>query len=72
MITLFNIGDDVRTVLSAKIEAIDIRKDDNGVSYVNYGVNIDYPNGDSDYHWIKEEDLLKFIEKEEAKNESKA
>lgn len=69
MITAFSIGEDIRTVLSAKIEAIDIRKDDNGVPYVNYGVNIDYPNGDSDYHWIKEEDLLKFIEKEESENE---
>lgn len=70
MITAFSIGDDARAAVSAKIEAIDIRKDDNGVPYVNYGVNIDYPNGDSDYHWIKEEDLLKFIEQEENKNES--
>lgn len=70
MITAFSIGDDIRTVLTAKIEAIDIRKDANGVPYVNYGVNIDYPNGDSDYHWIKEEDLLKSIKEEEEKNEN--
>lgn len=70
MITAFSIGDDIRTVLNAKIEAIDVRKDDNDVPYVNYGVNIDYPNGDSDYQWIKEEDLLKFIETGENKDES--
>lgn len=70
MITAFSIGDDVRTVLTAKIETIKIRKDDNNVPYAKYGVIIDYPDGDSDYHWIKEEDLLKFIEKEENKNES--
>lgn len=70
MITAFSIGDDIRTVLTAKIEAIDIRKDDNDVPYVEYGINIDYPNGDNDYRWIKEEDLLKFVEEEENKNES--
>lgn len=70
MITAFSIGDDVRTILDAKIDAIHICKDDNDVPYVEYGINIDYPNGNSDYQWIKEEDLLKFIEKEEVKDES--
>lgn len=70
MITAFSIGDDVRTCLDAKIDAVHVYKDDNDVPYIKYGINIDYPNGDNDYQWINEEDLLKFIEKKENKNES--
>lgn len=65
MITAFSIGDDVRTVVSAKIDKIEVHNNPDGTPNVKYGVKIDYPNGFGDYQWINEEDLLKFIEKEE-------
>lgn len=67
MFTAFSIGDNVRTVLSAKIDKIEVHSNPDGTPNVKYGVKIDYPNGFGDYQWINEEDLLKFIEQEEAK-----
>lgn len=72
MITAFSIGDYIHTVLSAKIDKIEVRSDPDGTLDAKYGVKIDYPNGFGDYQWINEEDLLKFIEQEETKNEPKA
>ena len=72
MVTAFSIGDNVCAVVGAKIDKIEVRSNPDGTPNVKYGVKIDYPNGFGDYQWINEEDLLKFIEQEETKNEPKA
>ncbi len=70
MITAFSIGDDIRTVVSAKIDKIEICKNPDGTPNVKYGVKFDYPNGFGSYQWVDEEDILKLIEKEESEDES--
>lgn len=70
MITAFSIGDNVNTIMTSKITAIDIRTNMDGATLVKYGITIVHANGNCDYQWIKEEDLLKLIEQEEENEQS--